>query len=379
MSDKILVVDDDPNSLRLVSLTLKAEGFEVLTADNAAEGLRCIQADAPDLVILDVMMPGMSGLEMCRRIRESAETADLPVIMLTARSEVADRVEGLRLGADDYISKPASPAEVAARVRAVLTRVRRRGTPKARIVSFLGAKGGVGTSTVAANVAVAMCEAGKDVILMDFRSDPGTLGLQMNLVSGAGLARLLAMEPDQIDEQQVQSCLVSHHTGLRVLAAPQLSNHLRDISAPHARRILASVRASGGYVLVDLPIHSFAGKDVVLAESDLTVLVVEPEPMAVACAQMILTHIQESSLTSGMLGMVIVNRSATSVPLTLSEIRDVVPIHLLGVIPHTSDGLNTAHEQGIPLVLAQRHNLASSALKELADRIGRWHNLHRRA
>lgn len=151
MPERILVIDDDPNSLQLINLTLQTEGFEVLTASGGLEGLSRIQADKPDLVVLDLMLPDMDGLEICRRIRRARETADLPLIMLTAKGEVADRVAGLRLGADDYIPKPAAPAEVAARVRSVLTRTRRMTRPQGRIISFVGAKGGVGTSSVAAS------------------------------------------------------------------------------------------------------------------------------------------------------------------------------------------------------------------------------------
>ena len=129
MSDKILVIDDDLNSLQLLNLTLQVEGFQVLTASSGSEGLSRIYAEEPDLVILDVMMPIVDGLEVCRRMRGSPRTANIPVIMLTARTNVNDRVTGLRLGADDYIMKPVAPAEVVARVRAVLARTRRTARP----------------------------------------------------------------------------------------------------------------------------------------------------------------------------------------------------------------------------------------------------------
>jgi CheY-like chemotaxis protein/MinD-like ATPase involved in chromosome partitioning or flagellar assembly len=373
VTDKILVVDDDLNGLRLLSLSLQAEGYEVLIASSGVEGLSHIEAETPDLVILDVMMPGMGGLEACRRIRESAETADLPVIMLTARSEVDDRVAGLRLGADDYISKPASPAEVVARVRAVLARSRRRAKPKARIVSFLGAKGGVGTSTVATNVAVAMSEAGKGVILVDFRTGPGTLGLQLGLTSRSSLGSLLDMDPDEVSAQHVCSSLVSYHAGLRVLLSPQEPSRFREVPPTVTQHILDGVRPSTEWVLLDLPIHSSPGRDVVLTQSDLTVLVVEPEPIALTCAQLTLSSLEESSVLTGLVGMVIVNRSVTATPLTLTEMRESVSVNLLGVVPHTSDAFTFAHRQHAPLVVVQPHDLAAVALKELAERLGRWH------
>lgn len=371
MADRILVIDDDLNGLHLLNLTLRAEGFQVLTAGSGREGLSCIRAEKPDLVILDVMMPGMDGLEVCRRIRGSAEIADLPVIMLTARTEVDDRVAGLRLGADDYIPKPASPAEIVARVRAVLARVRRTTGHRGRIISFVGAKGGVGTSTVAANLAVALSQTGKGVVLLDFRSYLGTLGLQLGLEPRASLTTLLEMDPDQVDDRQVESCLVSYHTGLRILASPQEASQYRDISPSHAQRILESTRSLTEYVLLDLPTHPRPGRDMALKQSDLTVLVLEPEPIALACARMTLAYLKESSIRSDLVGMLIVNRSGSAVPLSLAEIRSSLPVDLLGIIPHTPDAFVYAAKQRTPLVFSHPENLAAAALRELAQRLSR--------
>ncbi len=125
MSKRILVVDDEPDILQLVRLTLTQEGFAVETAATAAEGLEAIEKNPPDLVVLDLMLPDMSGTEVCRTLRARPETAHLPVLMLTARSEETDRVVGFELGADDYVTKPFSPRELVLRIRAVL----RRGKP----------------------------------------------------------------------------------------------------------------------------------------------------------------------------------------------------------------------------------------------------------
>lgn len=119
MGMKIVLVDDEPEILTLVRDYLSREGFNVLTAMNGTEGMQLIESEIPDLVILDWMLPGMSGLEMCRRLRE---TSTIPIIMLTAKSEEIDRVLGLEFGADDYIVKPFSLRELAARIKTVLRR-----------------------------------------------------------------------------------------------------------------------------------------------------------------------------------------------------------------------------------------------------------------
>ena len=122
MSSKVLIVEDDADAVKLVELYLRRDGHKVLTALDGTEGLRLARETKPDLVVLDLMLPGMNGFEVCRALREESDVA---VVMLTARVEEQDRLAGLDLGADDYVTKPFSPRELAARVRAVLRRTAR--------------------------------------------------------------------------------------------------------------------------------------------------------------------------------------------------------------------------------------------------------------
>ncbi len=122
MGDRILVVDDDPDILQYVKMNLEREGFEARTASNGADALRLAAEEPPSLILLDVMMPGMDGLTTLRHLRNDAPTASVPVVMLTARALARDRVKGLELGADDYITKPFDVEELIARVRTVIRR-----------------------------------------------------------------------------------------------------------------------------------------------------------------------------------------------------------------------------------------------------------------
>ena len=119
MAKKILVVDDEAPILELVRFNLEKEGFSVITASDGEDGLRRARSEAPDLVILDLMLPGIDGIEVCQQIRRET---NVPVLMLTAKSEEFDRVLGLSVGADDYVTKPFSPRELVARVKAQLRR-----------------------------------------------------------------------------------------------------------------------------------------------------------------------------------------------------------------------------------------------------------------
>jgi len=129
---KVLVIDDEPSILNLVTAYLKQEGYEVFTAADGPSGLKSARAFKPDLIILDVMLPGMDGLDLLARLRRES---DVYVIMLTARTEETDKVVGLGIGADDYVTKPFSPRELTARVKAALRRIKTTTGP--------GAEGGV--------------------------------------------------------------------------------------------------------------------------------------------------------------------------------------------------------------------------------------------
>lgn len=124
MSTRILVIEDDLSLVELIRYNLESQGMEVSSADDGEEGLLMAAEEEPDLVILDWMLPNLSGIEICRRIRREPLTANTPVIMLTAKSEEDDRVRGLDVGADDYMTKPFSPRELVARINAVLRRIR---------------------------------------------------------------------------------------------------------------------------------------------------------------------------------------------------------------------------------------------------------------
>ena len=119
----VLVVDDEPTIAEVVSRYLQRAGYETRSAGDGAQALQLAAAERPDLVVLDLMLPGMDGLEVMRRLRDAGNGHRLPIILLTAKGEATDRVVGLRLGADDYVVKPFSPAELVARVDAVLRRV----------------------------------------------------------------------------------------------------------------------------------------------------------------------------------------------------------------------------------------------------------------
>lgn len=120
MNERILIVEDDPNALRLVEYTLEQEGYQTISAKNGLEGIKKVQDEHPNLVILDIMLPGLDGYEVCHKLRQQTAAGHLPILMLSAKARQADRDMGLKMGADDYLAKPADPTTIVDRVKTLL-------------------------------------------------------------------------------------------------------------------------------------------------------------------------------------------------------------------------------------------------------------------
>jgi len=120
MNNRILVIEDDPDALRLIEYTLRQEGYQTLSAIDGLEGIQKAQEEAPDLIILDVMLPGLDGYDVCNELRRKPETYIVPILMISAKARQEDKNIGLKLGADDYVAKPADPLVIVDKVKTLL-------------------------------------------------------------------------------------------------------------------------------------------------------------------------------------------------------------------------------------------------------------------
>jgi pilus assembly protein CpaE len=258
MAAKILVVDDDPNVQRLLTYTLKQEGYEVLVASDGAEGFRLWGAETPALILLDIMLPKLDGYQVAARIRaEEGSSAHVPIIMLTAEREVEQKVKGLRAGADDYLIKPFHPAELLARIKSLLARFAPRDLlvgrpPMGRVLAFYGAKGGVGTTTIAINAAIALQrELSRKVVLVDANLQFGDHRVFLDL----GLDRKSIIDivtAPTIDVDLVKQVLVHHDSGVDLLLAPPSPETAELVTEEHLPQILDQLRSLYDYVVLDI-------------------------------------------------------------------------------------------------------------------------------
>ena len=252
---KILVVDDESTMRRLTSVLLKRHGHKVIEAADGESALVTAVQQRPDIILLDVMMPITDGFETLRRLRAHPDTQAIPVIFISAKSQVEDRVEGLRLGADDYIVKPADPAELMVRIEAVMNRFQRTvRQPQANIYAFMGAKGGVGTTTALANIGVHLQQAGVQTLLVDLHLAFGNLADHFDLSPiHNSTAHLATIAAEAITESALKRHSLLHPSGLSILASSPTVPQGITFTPEHLTAIVAQSMHCAQRVLLDLP------------------------------------------------------------------------------------------------------------------------------
>lgn len=366
MANKILVVDDDPNALRLMSLTLETEGFEVITAANGPDALARAAEEAPDLIILDIMMPTMDGYEVCRRLRADPLTSHIPIVMLTARTQVVDKVAGFEAGADDYITKPAEPAEVVARTRAILRRTG-RATAKGKLIVFFSPKGGVGTTSICVNTAASLVDldAGA-VIVVDLVLPMGSVGTMVGLRPRDTIAGLANGEEEEFRIRRVEDYLFTKEDlGFHVLLAPFDPLEAQRVSPVHIEPLFKKLLLMADYVLVDvgrslskitLPIITKADQIVIVLASDQATLDLAKRSLEFFA----LFEIPPERLVG------VLNRAVGVQGLSKEETEDYLGMPILLTVPHECDRFTVAINQGVPLVEKEPNCAAAFSFRQLA-------------
>lgn len=372
MAEKILIVDDDIDSLKLIGLMLQRQGYEISAAGAGAQAISKALAEAPDLIILDVMMPDMDGYEVCRRLRSDPTTQVIPIIMFTAKTMVDDKVTGFEAGADDYLTKPTHPAELASRVKAVLARsAAQRRTPSDTgiAIGFLGTKGGVGTTTLATNIAAAIGQK-EPTILADIRPGQGSLGLSLGLGRSTGMANLLNRAVNDITARVVEAELVTHSSGIKLLLSSARPKEAQlNVNSEAIALIIKHMRSLARNVVVDLGAGLSRQNARLVKDVDQLGIVVEPYRVALNMARDLIKELESIGVGRGRTGIVLVNRSQSTQQVPWQEAEQILGQEILALIAPAADMAVQATEAGFPLVLFQPTSVIATQLTKLAEEI----------
>jgi pilus assembly protein CpaE len=282
---KIYVIDDDQQLLHMVGLMLERGGHTITLINKPEEGLEKLKANKPDLLVVDVMMPNMSGHDLTRQIRTTPELKDLPILVLTARSQEIDRDTAIRSGADGYLSKPVTSQELIEQVDKLLTKKTAplKSPIQGMILALFGLRGGVGKTTLAANLAVALRKvSGEEVCLVDFSPSVSQTIYHLNLKPQSDWSDFASN--DSLTWPTLKDGLALHPTGLRVLTAPKMPQPASEPSADLVKKLLDLLKDNMVFTVVDLPSSLNPAFWATLAMTDVGLHVITPDVISVRTA-----------------------------------------------------------------------------------------------
>lgn len=377
---KVLIVDDDDIQRTILRHTLGGEACLLLEAGDGQQALEIVDREMPDLILLDVMMPVMDGIETLRRLKADNRTSQIPVIIITALTAESDVAASLEEGAIDHICKPFSELIVRTRVRAALrnraaavasaagaTPLAKRG----RLIGFLGAKGGVGVTTAAVNTALAMAAPQRSVVLLELHASPGTVARQLDVLTDRNLGVLFAQAADgNLNSVTVSKYLTNHRSGVQVLLAPPTIDHRREVRAQQAENLLYTLGGMFDFVIVDLPELASPATRAALLVCDFIVLTLELEATCLGLSQEVFASIVSGQIASGRVGaLLILHQSSAGTLITVGYARSQLTCPMIGVIPPCGDQNLQALKIGVPVVHSAPSCAAAIAYNELGARL----------
>lgn len=372
---RIYIIDDDEQLLRMVGLMLERGGHTVTLINNPVNGLEQIKIDKPDLLVLDVMMPNMSGHDLAREIRGSKGLEDLPILVLTARSQEIDRTTALKSGADDYLSKPVTSQELIERVDRLLAKKGGKSSPAQGIlITFFGLRGGVGRTTLAVNLASALRRISQlEVCLVDFSPSGSQAVMHMRLQARSSWADLSS--DGLLDWSNLKNRLVIHPSGLRVLAAPTSPQPPETPPDRTVKAILNLLRDNVAFTIVDLPAVFNGAFRVSLEEADMALQVITPDVVSVQTAVQVNRLLAKSEISVRRKSH-ISNQVTAEAQLPQKAVERGLNTRLAFQIGYDPNQAR-AMAQGVPLILTSASSPLSSVVKRMAEAI--WHRVASRS
>jgi len=370
MNKRVLVIEDDPSALRLVQYALEKGGYQVLTATNGLAGLRKARSEEPDLIVLDVMLPGIDGFEICHRLRSEPETAQLPILMLSAKAQEIDRATGLKVGADDYITKPADTAEIVNRVRSLLDR---KAAGRSGTVGFLGSKERVGTTTMVVNTAITLSQMGKRVSVVDFAGNGSSVAEHLGIKAEFTAAELLVKPLCSVRRQRPGVALAVHDTGVRVLTIPQFHERNTEVSLSDVDSYFDKLREVTDCFLLDLPYPSRDLEKVVIARCSFVIIVTDSKIDALPKVRSTASFLEKLGIGRERMGTVIIDRDTLLPEMDVSKLKPTIELQtgvdLLGIIPGDAKLHPGPGPASSPVVLSEPNGPVACSIREVVEHI----------
>ncbi len=379
MAEKILIIDDDVDTLKLVGMMLQKQGYKIIASSNGEQGLKQAEAENPDLILLDVMLPEMDGYEVAKRLRANEMTANTPILMFTAKTQLDDKVTGFEAGADDYLTKPTHPTELNAHVKALLARsskdkISTSELPAERpstIIGIISPRGGQGVTTVAVNLGDALrLSTKRDVIVAELRPGMGTLGPDLGEANPCALTELLSTDLADISREIIQDKLFSLPSGLRLLfGSIQSKDGLIENASELMEALVNRMSFLTSYLVLDLGAGLRPMIQKLIPACDFLLVLVEPVMNSVVYSKALLSDLAELAGNQQNIHAIVVNRIRSDTQLTMSQMEEILGHTPLIAITPAPEIVFTAARMKTTAIAASPDSLTKQQFTKLAESI----------
>ncbi len=398
LTHKILVIDDHLETLSIIQRVLQQHGYNVLATVNPVEGIAIAKKELPDMVMVDGMMPEMSGWEVCSALRAEPDLSELRIVMFSAVSEAEQKLAGFNAGADDYLTKPTEPTEMIERVKILLENVTPRSTinteqptnvptqtltfeelgipipplstsiqlPKeTTLIAVMGVRGGSGSTTTAINVAAALAHAGHSTTLIDLDVQQGHVALYLKQDTSQQFTQFV-----QGDFYAMQDNVIHFTDSLNLLVAqtPAWENGSVDMTQETVSKILEAMAANSSYLVVDCGNQLLPFVKPIVERADDIIVCLRPERLSLTVAKERIQAMQDVMMSQAKIRPIVMDFSGhMNVP--KDGIEKFLGMKLTAIVPITAKEMNLAVSKSKPLVQLDPQAKPSILMRQLAQQI----------
>lgn len=377
MAYKILIVDDDVETLNFLRVLLNREGYEVVEAHNGTQALGLAQTTVPNLIVLDIMMPDIDGLQVTRNLRSKPATANIPILIFTAKNQLEDKVAGYEAGVDLYLAKPIHPLELQANIRTILKSADRPKTgplpsEKGRVLGVVAAKGGLGVSTVALNLAISYKKAtNARAIAAELKPGEGTWGVELGLENKSGLSRLLELGVPEINQRAVSDVLIPTQYGVPILLATnEPKAGILAANSQQFRALIEQLSCLAELTILDIGTSFHPAFEAILENCNELVVVIDPQPLCIKQTRVLLDHLKPAGFGPiKPVSIVMVNRARADMSMSMSQIEELLGLSVAVGIPPSGEQAYFSMTKNVPLSLVQPDGILAQQFLQLARQI----------
>lgn len=366
MNKKILIIENDPTAMRLTEFTLKQRGYQVLATCNGLEGIITAQKEEPDLIILDIMLPGIDGFEVCKRLRAGTQTSQIPILIISGKTQQEDIAAGFRAGADDYLPKPAAPSEIVSKVESLVSK---KAAGKAKTIAFIRPDESLGTTMILANVAAVFLEQGKQVTLVDMATNQRDSSQDTIFSQSPGRVILETVSTSNTKTEPAIEVLPS---GVRILHVDDASKHEGDTSE-HSISLLQNIGKVNDYLLVDLTLKSTPFSRTILTNCDLVVVLSDYKISDIAKTKNTVTLLLFLGITPEKIAMLLVDMEGKFPSVSLGNVKPYMEVNLgitlAGAISYDAKMHQLSYLDNPPIIQANPDCKLAQDIKQIAQYI----------